>query len=153
MLKLARNQAGIYQLHLHLPKAVRLRVGKLGTFLFPAGRYIYTGSALSGLEQRLSRHRRQRKKAHWHIDRLLSHARITFIRVRRTRRRLECLMNREVLKRPGAQVLVRGFGSSDCSCPAHLVYLGGPRRSGSSGSIEAGLRLQAMGQAAESLKT
>lgn len=115
---------GVYQLHLHLPTPVQLQVGKLGTFLFPAGRYVYTGSALNGLEHRLARHQRQHKPWHWHIDYLLPHARITRIRVRRTRRRVECLLNREVLKQPGAQVLANGFGTSDCRCPAHLVYLG-----------------------------
>lgn len=114
---------GVYQLYLHLPKAVRLEVGKLGTFVFPAGLYIYTGSALNGVEHRLAWHRRQRKTAHWHIDYLLSHARITRIRVFHTRRRVECALNRAVLKQPEAQVLANGFGASDCCCQAHLVYL------------------------------
>lgn len=115
---------GVYQLHLHLPKAVRLQVGKLGTFVFPAGYYVYTGSARSGVEQRLARHQRRRKKLHWHIDYLLRHIRIKSIRVFRTRRRSECTLNREVLKPSGAQVIAKGFGSSDCRCKAHLVYLG-----------------------------
>lgn len=115
---------GVYQLHLHLLKTVRVRVGKLGTFVFPAGRYVYTGSALNGLEPRLARHQRQHKTWHWHIDYLLPHARITHIRVCRTRRRVECLLNRAVLKQPGAQVLANNFGASDCRCQAHLVYLG-----------------------------
>lgn len=117
-------KTGVYQLHLHLPNAVRLQVGKLGTFEFPAGWYVYTGSALNGLEHRLARHQRQSKTWRWHIDYLLPHARITHIRVRHTRRRVECLLNREVLKQPGAQVIAKGFGASDCRCPAHLVYLG-----------------------------
>lgn len=115
---------GVYQLSLHLPKTVRLQVGKLGTFEFPAGRYVYTGSALNGVEPRLARHRRRRKPLHWHIDYLLRHTRIKSIRVRRTRRRVECVLNREVLTQPGVQVIAKGFGASDCRCQAHLVYLG-----------------------------
>lgn len=115
---------GVYQLHLNLPKTVRLKVGKLGTFLFPAGCYIYTGSALNGLEARLTRHQRQRKKLRWHIDYFLRHARIESIMVLPTRQRLECAVNERVLKQPGAQVVAKGFGSSDCRCPTHLVYLG-----------------------------
>ena len=117
------NTPGVYQLHLRLPKAVRLRVGKLGTFSFPAGDYVYTGSALNGLEHRLARHRRRRKKRHWHIDYLLRHACIERVVVKETRQRLECLWNTEMLERPGAQVIAKGFGSSDCRCPAHLVYV------------------------------
>jgi Uri superfamily endonuclease len=98
-------------------------VGKLGTFLFPAGRYIYTGSALSGLECRLARHRRHEKKRHWHIDYLLEHACIEEITLLQTRERLECALNAEALARPGARVIAARFGSSDCRCPAHLVYL------------------------------
>jgi Uri superfamily endonuclease len=118
------DDPGVYQLHLLVPKPARLRIGKLGTFLFPAGPYIYTGSALSGLGRRLARHQRQEKRLHWHIDYLLRHARIERITVEPTQDRRECALNRESMEQPGAQVIVRGFGSSDCRCPAHLVYLG-----------------------------
>jgi Uri superfamily endonuclease len=114
---------GVYQLHLYLPRAARLKIGKLGVFLFPAGRYVYTGSALSGLANRLARHQRQEKKLHWHIDFLLRHARIERIVAVPTQERRECALNRELLQQHGAQIIVRGFGSSDCRCPAHLVYL------------------------------
>ena len=115
---------GVYQLHLHLPKTARVKVGKRGAFLFPAGRYIYTGSALNGLERRLARHQRQAKTLLWHIDYFLRYACIERITILPTRQRLECALNREVLAQPGAEVVVKGFGSSDCGCSAHLVYLG-----------------------------
>ncbi|MFN3420865.1 MAG: GIY-YIG nuclease family protein [Armatimonadota bacterium] len=115
---------GAYQLHLKLDKSLRIKVGKLGTFLFPAGRYVYTGSALNGLENRLSRHFRKRKKPHWHIDYFLQHARIESVTVVETNQRLECELNCQILNRPNAKVIAKGFGSSDCSCPSHLVYLG-----------------------------
>jgi len=114
---------GVYQLHLRLSNATQLTVGKLGTFVFPAGDYVYTGSALGGLEQRLTRHRRRRKKRHWHIDYLLEHACIENIMVKETQQPLECLWNAETLRQAGAQVVAKGFGSSDCRCPTHLVYL------------------------------
>jgi Uri superfamily endonuclease len=116
---------GIYQLHLYLPRQTQIAVGKLGTFTFPAGRYLYTGSALSGLERRLARHRRQEKTLHWHIDYLLCHARIEDVRVWPTTERLECTRNAEALALPGARVIVPRFGASDCRCAAHLVYLNG----------------------------
>jgi sugar fermentation stimulation protein A len=119
-----KSASGVYQLHLFLPEAVRVRVGKLGTFDFPAGRYLYTGSALNGLEQRLARHLRRKKKMHWHIDYLLRYARVERIDTVRTSRKRECELNGRAMNAPGARILAKGFGSSDCRCPAHLVYLG-----------------------------
>ncbi|MCS6830677.1 MAG: GIY-YIG nuclease family protein [bacterium] len=109
---------------LRLSGEVTLQVGALGTFCFPAGRYIYTGSALGGLRARLSRHLRQQKKLRWHIDYLLQHATVEDIRLFPTHERIECALNRQVLALPHARVVARGFGSSDCRCLTHLVYLG-----------------------------
>ena len=108
----------------YLPQATTLQVGRLGTFLFPAGRYVYTGSALNGLETRLARHQRQNKTLHWHIDYLLRNARILGIGVFPTPRKMECALNQKALRRRGAQVVAKGFGSGDCRCPSHLVFLG-----------------------------
>jgi Uri superfamily endonuclease len=118
------DEPGVYQLHLCLPKPARVKIGKLGVFLFPAGRYVYTGSALNGLARRLNRHRRRDKPLHWHIDYLLRHARIERIDVFKTTRRLECALNAQILEQTGACVVVRGFGSSDCRCRSHLAYRG-----------------------------
>jgi sugar fermentation stimulation protein A len=122
--QIAPRTPGVYQLWLELSSPTRLTVGKLGTFDFPTGVYVYTGSALGGLEQRLARHRRRRKKMHWHIDYLLKHARIVRITTRATRRRLECSWNTQTLRLVGARVIAPRFGSSDCDCVTHLVYLG-----------------------------
>src|SRR5437870_5159892 len=103
---------GVYQLHLNLPKHARVKVGRLGIFLFPAGRYVYTGSALGGLARRLARHQRREKRLHWHIDYLLRHARIERIESLPTTERLECTLNCKTLEEPGARVVVKGFGSS-----------------------------------------
>jgi Uri superfamily endonuclease len=115
---------GVYQLHLRLDKPKRIRVGKLGIFTFPAGRYIYTGSAMNGLIGRLRRHLKKRKKLYWHIDYLLRHAKIETIFVLETGERVECQLNSLTLSLPNAKVVVKGFGCSDCRCPSHLVYFG-----------------------------
>jgi Uncharacterized conserved protein len=115
---------GVYQLHLRLDKPKRIRVGKLGIFTFPAGRYIYTGSAMNGLIGRLRRHLKKRKKLYWHIDYLLRHAKIETIFVLETGERVECQLNSLTLSLPNAKVIVKGFGCSDCRCPSHLVYFG-----------------------------
>jgi sugar fermentation stimulation protein A len=64
---------GVYHLLIHLPQDTTMEVGKLGNFRFPAGYYVYTGSALGGLESRIARHFRRKKRLHWHIDYLLQY--------------------------------------------------------------------------------
>jgi Uri superfamily endonuclease len=116
--------SGIYHLVLRLQADTAIRVGQLGEFSFPAGYYVYTGSAMNGLEARLARHRKRRKRLRWHIDFLLRRAELVTVIAIATTDRMECERNRAVLAQPEAQVVVRGFGSSDCRCPAHLIYFG-----------------------------
>jgi len=115
---------GAYQLLIHLGEPKRIKVGALGEFLFPKGFYVYTGSGMGGIEGRVARHLRRRKKLRWHIDYLLQHASVVGVREVEAVKRVECRLNEEVLSLPGARVIAPGFGSSDCSCPSHLVYLG-----------------------------
>lgn len=117
------DEPGVYQLVLSLAEEATLRIGSLGTFRFLAGRYVYTGSALGGLRARLARHLRKEKRLHWHIDYLLQHAVVEDIHLFPTNERSECTLNQQVLALPHARVIARGFGSSDCRCPTHLVYL------------------------------
>jgi Uri superfamily endonuclease len=95
-------------------------VGKKGTVEFPKGYYIYTGSAKNGLEKRLERHIRKDKKLFWHIDYLLEYGEIKDFWV--YSKVGECELNRKVLKRDNSKIILSGFGSSDCRCPAHLLY-------------------------------
>jgi Uri superfamily endonuclease len=120
------NAPGTYALFLRLARPARIRIGRLGTFLFPAGRYTYVGSALGpgGLRARLDRHFRHQKKLHWHIDYLLECARIASVRVDASGERLECAWARHYLARPDARDVVPGFGASDCRCATHLIYFG-----------------------------
>jgi Uri superfamily endonuclease len=114
---------GSYSLVLHLPENKKLTVGKLGDFPFPAGYYLYFGSALNSLEGRLRRHLARDKKQHWHIDCLTSVARIVQIWWAIDDKRLECSWTQRSLEKSKTSVPIPGFGSSDCrSCPAHLVH-------------------------------
>jgi Uri superfamily endonuclease len=61
-----------YQLRILVLHPLRLRVGALGEFDFPAGQYLYTGSARRNLEARIARHLRRDKPLRWHIDYLLT---------------------------------------------------------------------------------
>jgi Uri superfamily endonuclease len=133
---MAEAEPDTYALLLKLDKQERITVGKLGIFDFPAGYYLYVGSALGpgGLRARLARHRRgsenssqssssQRgKKLHWHIDYLLQRVQLVEVWHVVSEERLECKWSEVAIRLPGAQVPVQGFGSSDCRCPAHLIY-------------------------------
>jgi len=113
---------GVYHLMIYLSQGVDITIGKLGNFHFFAGYYVYTGSALGGLESRISRHLRQKKLCHWHIDYLLQYACIIQIITYQTRERLECHYNKKILALPECKLPVLGFGSSDCKCLSHLGY-------------------------------
>jgi Uri superfamily endonuclease len=53
----------------------------------------------------------------------LAHADIEQVLIFPTRDRLECVLNRRTMREAGGRVVVRGFGSSDCRCQAHLLRL------------------------------
>jgi len=110
-----------YQLRIEVAQPLRCAVGRLGELDFPAGRYVYSGSAKRGLEARIARHLRRQKRLRWHIDYLLDAPGVRVIGVVRSRRG-ECALNRATRGR----VLAAGFGASDCraGCGAHLKYLG-----------------------------
>jgi len=115
---------GTYVLCMRLDEPEEITVGRLGTFLFPAGYYLYVGSALGpgGLEARLARHRRREKRPRWHIDYLLQRTHLLEMWSMASEERLECSLARAIREIPGAQIVAPGFGSSDCHCPSHLTY-------------------------------
>jgi len=115
------QKGGIYNLIINLPKKKEIKVGRLGTFDFPKGYYVYTGSAQNGLDKRINRHLSSNKKFHWHIDYLLSHAKVTRV-VRYVGRKDECELNSVTGHSAGAIQIVKKFGSSDCRCETHLYY-------------------------------
>lgn len=115
---------GGYVLVLALRRPATIRIGRLGAFCFPAGTYLYTGSALGpgGLAARLAHHRRLNPSPHWHIDYLHSQAQLCEIWSAASAERLECTWASLLLSLPGARVVAPRFGASDCRCPTHLIY-------------------------------
>ena len=113
---------GVYALVLSLPTEKEIRVGRLGSFRFPAGFYLYFGSAQGpgGLRSRLERHCRMEKKLHWHIDYLRLHATLTQLWFCDTDERLECRWATAGARILDATVPAPRFGASDCRCPSHL---------------------------------
>jgi len=117
---------GTYVLALWLDAGCCLAVGGLGRHRFPAGWYLYVGSARGpgGLRARLERHHRRLgpdKRAHWHVDYLREWGTWGGAWIRPSGERLECTWARELARLPGASVVVPQFGASDCRCAAHLV--------------------------------
>lgn len=137
------TRGGLYQLLIVLDKPIAIQVGRLGLYGFPGGHYVYTGSAMRGLDSRIARHLSRRKRFHWHIDYLLEHARILRYAIWESEAplflppaggsekgvRRECELARATLAMEGASVPAVGFGSSDCHCVSHLVHFRAePRR-------------------------
>ena len=113
---------GVYNLIIKLSKKKEIKIGRLGTFVFPEGFYVYTGSAQNGLEKRINRHLSKTKKFHWHIDYLLSCAKIIEVLRYIGSRKDECKLNRVIGKVAGATAIVKKLGASDCNCITHLYY-------------------------------
>jgi Uri superfamily endonuclease len=129
-----------YLLIARLRKPARIRIGAKGIFSFPAGWYVYAGSAQRGLRARIERHLRSKKKMRWHIDYLLRRATLREVLVLTDQGwwhrisscawdRLktcptiptECELAAFLLAR-GGRIIVPRFGSSDCRCSSHLTH-------------------------------
>ncbi len=110
---------GSYILLIKLDKNISINVGKLGKLEFFKGFYVYVGSALNGLKQRINRHLRKNKNIHWHIDYLLNFAKISDIYYFENSVKDECIIANNFEKKLHN---VKDFGSSDCKCKSHLFY-------------------------------
>jgi len=111
---------GAYLLVVRIERPTRLRFGANGVADLNAGFYVYAGSAVRGLSARLARHRRRRKKHHWHIDDLLAAGTLVADYPILTARRIEHELAADVAAI--ADDLVPGFGASDSPLPSHLFY-------------------------------
>ncbi len=116
------QKGGIYKLVIKLARDKEIKIGKLGTVVFPNGFYVYTGSAQKGFEKRINRHLSSNKKFHWHIDYLLSYAKIIQVLRYAGVKKDECKLNHLIAKSPDSTLVVNKFGSSDCNCATHLYY-------------------------------
>lgn len=122
------RSSGTYVLSLFLPGLQTIAVGRLGTFDFPNGYYLYVGSAFGpgGLAARLGRHdklaRLSDKKLHWHIDYLREQAAIVEILYEVGTLRQEHRWATAICQLKRGEILVPRFGASDCFCPTHLIY-------------------------------
>ena len=117
---------GSYILLIELPEEKTITIGSLKDIYFPGGYYACVGSAMSGFKSRLSRHHKQSKRPHWHIDYLLQKASITGIIICQTKDRVECVIAQALSHQFD---VIPDFGSSDCCCHSHLFFATGEMKS------------------------
>lgn len=113
----------LYSIECTLSTASVIMIGKLGTFSFPPGYYVYVGSAKKNIQKRIERHIRTENKAlHWHFDYLRPY--VSIIHTQTYDENIgECGLFQKLIREQNGNVLIPRFGSSDCRCPAHLFYV------------------------------
>ncbi len=117
-------ESGTYALHLRLDSPQQLTIGKRGDVEFPAGHYLYIGSAFGsgGLRGRLKHHLRPVRKPHWHIDYLRQTAPLRTIWYAISETVYEHTWANTLLSLTKHQIIAPGFRASDCNCTTHLIY-------------------------------
>lgn len=122
------HDAGAYLLLLHSAQTLELSIGALGTRHFPAGWYIYAGSARNGLTAGLARHNRKRKPLRWHIDYCTS-GQMQMVQSFPIRSQTPLEHHLATAIQAIAEDSISGFGSSDSPLNSHFFYFGTDPRS------------------------
>lgn len=115
------DDGGLYLTVLELQQSATVEVGALGTFDFDPGWYVYVGSAQKGLSKRMRRHKRTRKRKHWHIDYFRNAADTV------KNYPIRGAVDESKLADDIAGLGRRhppGFGATDCPDDGHLIYTG-----------------------------
>lgn len=118
-----KKDKGVYLLVLNLSEWQKISAGILPDTEFQPGIYLYIGRAKRNLQARIQRHLKNEKKLFWHIDYFLQKAEIREIWVK-SGAFGECQILRQIKNlREDASFPAQKFGSSDCRCCSHLIYL------------------------------
>lgn len=115
------SEPGTYLLVLRADSSRRIAVGRRGVLDVRTGYYLYVGSAFGpgGVSARVSRHCRETRARHWHIDYLREVTTPVEVWYGFGSRDLEHRWAENL----GAIYRVQafsGFGCSDCDCESHL---------------------------------
>ena len=121
---------GVYTLIIRMRRQEEIMVGRMGSKVFPEGYYSYTGSAYGrgafNLNGRVRRHLGPKESMRWHIDYLLSakSAEIEAVVFSESDVNRECEVSQRIGLLSGIEVVMTGFGSSDCRfrCKSHLFF-------------------------------
>ena len=124
---------GLYAILMVISQQILIDIGKLGSTTFHRGMYLYIGRGSgksSSIQNRVKRHSSISKKKFWHIDYLTADPKVdvkTAI-ASVTGEITECQLAQKLLRDLKAEQTIRGFGSSDCRCTGHLLYLPLPKK-------------------------
>ena len=120
------SDPGTYALILASADSRCFDIGRLGSLALRPGWYVYVGSAFGpgGVRARLAHHRRLAARPHWHVDFLRPYTSLTRVWYTHDAARREHEWAKVLGQLAGAEVPLRGFGSSDCGCQAHLIRFG-----------------------------
>ena len=119
---------GLYAMLMVISHRILIDIGKYGSTSFPKGVYLYIGRGSgksSSIQNRVKRHISIVKNKFWHIDYLTSNpmvdvkAAIAAV----TEEITECQLSQTLVYDLKAEQTVRRFGSSDCRCNGHLLYV------------------------------
>ena len=121
---------GVYTLIIRMRRPEEIRIGRLGSKVFPEGYFSYTGSAYGrgafNLNGRVRHHLEPKGSMRWHIDYLLStkSTEIEALVFSESDANRECTVSQNIGLLSGVGVIMTGFGSSDCmfGCRSHLLY-------------------------------
>ncbi|WP_316365726.1 GIY-YIG nuclease family protein [Candidatus Thiodiazotropha sp. CDECU1] len=118
-----KTESGTYAILLRTDENSAVEIGRWGVLHVRPGYYLYVGSAFGpgGVRGRVSRHCRESKSKHWHIDYLREMAIIESVWYSHSQTRLEHRWAKALAKWSKAESLP-GFGCSDCNCDSHLFY-------------------------------
>lgn len=123
MIESINPEHSLYTIYLQINSVKEVSIGSLGRFTFPKGIYVYVGSAKKNIVHRIHRHKEIEKKYHWHFDYLRPHGKITKI-ITYEASITECGLADKIREDLHGTFPVKGFGSSDCKCRSHLIYIG-----------------------------
>lgn len=117
------SHPGTYALLLQSDANTSTQIGRWGQLDIYSGYYVYVGSAFGpgGVLARVSRHCRDAKSKHWHIDYLREFTNLTSVWYSHAPTRLEHTWA-QTMARMKHMRSVKGFGCSDCNCEAHLFF-------------------------------
>lgn len=122
MVEIVDTSHTLYAIHLEITCKKNIEVGRLGIYPFKKGIYIYIGSAKRNILARINRHKQVNKLLKWHFDYLRPHG--TILKIITYENSIgECHLAEKIRKEEGGGFPIRKFGSTDCKCYSHLIFV------------------------------